>query len=81
METALSNLDTEADDYELIIDAATREDIVGGFDWDLAERIVQSRSGTRHEKEGKVRTKKAGEAIVELMEVRKQARERETGTA
>jgi hypothetical protein len=81
METALSNLDTEADDFELIIDAATREDIVGGFDWDLAERIVQSRSGVQHEKERKVRTKKAGEAIVELMEVRKQARERERGTA
>jgi hypothetical protein len=26
METAPSNLDTEADDYELIIDAATREE-------------------------------------------------------
>jgi hypothetical protein len=81
METEQSNLDTEADDYERIIDAVTRKDIMGGFDWDLAERIVQMRSGLEQEREGKVRTKKAGEAIVELMEVRKQARAKERGTA
>jgi len=39
------------------------------------------RSGVQHKKEGKVRTEKVGEAIVELIEVRKQARARERGTA
>jgi len=32
MGTALSNLETEADEYEVIIDAVIREDVVGGFD-------------------------------------------------
>lgn len=81
MEARLSDLDTEVDGYERMVEAVTREEVVGGFDWDVAERIVQMREARKREKEGRESAKQAGEAIIMLMEVRRQARAKERGLA
>lgn len=81
MEARLSDLDTEVYGYERMVEAVTREKVFGGFDWDVAEQIVQIREGRKQEREGRESAKKAEEVIIGLMEVRRQGRAKERGLA
>jgi hypothetical protein len=79
MEARLSDLDTEVNGYERTVEAVTKEEVFGGFDWDVAERIVQIRDGRKQEREARESAKQAEEVIIGLMEVRRQARAKERG--
>jgi hypothetical protein len=78
-EARSSDLGTEVNGYERMVEALMREEVIGGFDWDVAEQIVQIREGRKRKREGRESAKQAGEAIIRLMEVRRQARAKERG--
>ena len=80
-EARSSDLGTEVNGYERMVEALMREEVIGGFDWDVAARIVQIREGRKQERQGRESTKQAEEVIIGLMEARRQARAKERGLA